>query len=146
MERLEFDLVVIGTGIAGLCAAIAAAEEGRSVAVLSKETAPEECNTRYAQGGIVARGADDTPALLASDIMVAGDNVGFPEAVELLATEGPALVEELLVSRLGVPFDRGPDGRPGADPRGRPLGASHPLRAGPHGARHRDRAPRAGGR
>ncbi len=62
MERLEFDLVVIGTGIAGLSAAIAAAEEGRSVAVLSKEAAPEECNTRYAQGGIVARGDDDSPA------------------------------------------------------------------------------------
>jgi L-aspartate oxidase len=112
MERLAFDLVVIGTGIAGLSAAIAAAEEGRSVAVLSKEAAPEECNTRYAQGGIVARGADDTPRLLAADIMAAGDQVGFSEAVELLAAEGPALVEELLVRRLGVPFDRGPDGRP----------------------------------
>ncbi len=112
MERLEFDLVVIGTGIAGLSAAIAAAEEGRSVAVLSKETSPDECNTRYAQGGIVARGVGDSPALLASDIMAAGDHVGFTEAVELLAADGPALVEDLLVSRLGVPFDRGPDGRP----------------------------------
>ncbi len=112
MERLEFDLVVIGTGIAGLTAAIAAAEEGRSVAVLSKEASPEECNTRYAQGGIVARGLDDSPQQLAADIMAAGDQVGFREAVDLLAAEGPALVEELLVKRLGVPFDRGPDGRP----------------------------------
>ncbi len=112
MERLEFDLVVIGTGIAGLTAAIAAAEEGRSVAVLSKETSPEECNTHYAQGGIVGRGADDSPQQLAADIMAAGDQVGFREAVDLLAEAGPALVEELLVKRLGVPFDRGPDGRP----------------------------------
>lgn len=112
MERLDFDLVVIGTGIAGLTAAIAAAGEGRSVAVLSKEAAPEECNTRYAQGGIVARGADDSPKMLAADIMSAGDQVGFREAVDLLASEGPALVEELLVRQLGVPFDRGPDGRP----------------------------------
>ncbi len=112
MERLEFDLIVIGTGIAGLTAAIAAAEEGRSVAVLSKETSPEECNTRYAQGGIVARGADDSPQQLAADIMAAGDQVGFREAVDLLAEAGPALVEELLVKRLGVPFDRDPDGRP----------------------------------
>jgi L-aspartate oxidase len=112
MERLEFDLVVIGTGIAGLTAAIAAAEEGRSVAVLSKETALEECNTRYAQGGIVARGRDDSPGSLAADIMTAGDQMGFREAVDLLAAEGPALVEGLLVERLGVPFDRGPDGRP----------------------------------
>lgn len=112
MERLEFDLVVIGAGIAGLSAAIAAAEEGRSVAVLSKEASPEESNTRYAQGGIVARGEDDSPQRLAADIMAAGDHVGFREAVDLLAAEGPALVEELLVKRLGVPFDRGPDGRP----------------------------------
>ncbi len=112
MERLEFDLVIIGTGIAGLTAAITAAEEGRSVAVLSKEAAPEECNTRYAQGGIVARGVDDSPQSLAADIMAAGDQIGFREAVDLLAAEGPALVEELLVKRLGVPFDRGPDGRP----------------------------------
>ena len=57
----------------------------------------EECNTRYAQGGIVAAGEGDSPELLAQDITVAGDGINCREAVELLAAEGPALVDELLV-------------------------------------------------
>ena len=60
--RREFDLLVLGAGIAGLTAALAAAEEGRSVAVISKEPVLAECNTRYAQGGIVASGEEDSPA------------------------------------------------------------------------------------
>jgi L-aspartate oxidase len=106
----EFDMLILGTGIGGLTAALAAADAGRSVAVVSKEASPSECNTRYAQGGIVAAGEGDSPALLARDIMVAGDNLGCREAVELLAAEGPALVETLLVERLAVPFDREPGG------------------------------------
>jgi len=106
----EFDVVVLGSGIGGLTAALAAADEGRSVAVLSKEPVLAECNTRYAQGGIVATGEQDSPALLARDIMLAGDGMNNREAVELLAAEGPGLVDRLLVERLGVPFDRAGDG------------------------------------
>ena len=106
----EFDVVILGTGIGGLTAALAAADEGRAVAVISKETALAECNTRYAQGGIVASGEDDSPALLSRDIIVAGDGVNNREAVELLAAEGPALVQRLLVDRVAVPFTRADDG------------------------------------
>ena len=111
-QAYEFDLIVLGAGIAGLTAALAAAHEGRSVAVVSKEPLLEECNTQYAQGGIVAHGEGDSPALLAKDITVAGDGINSREAVELLAAEGPALVDELLVRRLGVPFNRDPSGKP----------------------------------
>ena len=107
----EHDLLVIGTGISGLACAMAAAEEGASVALLSKEPVITECNTWYAQGGIVAAGEADSPELLAKDIMEAGDSVNYERAVELLSREGPAFVEELLVRRLGVPFTRTPDGR-----------------------------------
>jgi len=109
---MECDLMILGAGIAGLTAALAAAAEGHSVAVISKEPALEECNTLYAQGGIVARGEGDTPELLAKDITVAGDGINSREAVELLAARGPALVDELLVQRLGVPFNRDGGGRP----------------------------------
>jgi L-aspartate oxidase len=107
----ERDLLVIGTGISGLACALAAAEEGRNVAILSKEPVITECNTWYAQGGIVATGEKDSPELLAKDIIEAGDSINRFAAVELLAREGPALVEELLVRRLGVPFTRAADGR-----------------------------------
>ena len=106
----EYDVLVIGSGIAGLTAAIAAAERGARVAVLSKATSLEECNTRYAQGGIVGRGVGDTPELLADDIMAAGDHINSHEAVATVAREGPPLLEELLIRRAGVPFDKGPDG------------------------------------
>ncbi len=111
-QSYEFDLIVLGAGIAGLAAALAAADEGRAVAVVSKEPALEECNTRYAQGGIVARGAEDSPSLLAQDITVAGDGINSREAVELLCAEGPALVDDLLVGRLAVPFTKDSQGRP----------------------------------
>ena len=108
----EFDLIVLGTGIAGLTAALAAADQGRAVAVVSKEPLLEECNTQYAQGGIVARGKGDSPARLAEDITIAGDGINSREAVELLAAEGPPLVDELLVRRLSVPFNRDASGTP----------------------------------
>ncbi len=108
----EFDLIILGSGIAGLTAALAAADAGRSVAVISKEPVLLECNTRYAQGGIVATGESDSPELLAKDIMVAGDQINSREAVDLLAAEGPALVESLLVDRLHVPFTTDSHGRP----------------------------------
>jgi len=108
----EFDLLVLGSGIAGLTAAISAAGEGRQVAVVSKEPMLEESNTLYAQGGIVARGEGDSPELLARDITLAGDGLNSREAVDLLAAQGPPLVDELLVERLRVPFNRDGSGRP----------------------------------
>jgi len=106
----EFDLLVIGTGISGLTCAIAAAEEGKNVALLSKESSLGECNTAYAQGGIVARGRDDSAELLTKDIIEAGDSVNSREAVELLAREGPDFVRRFLVERLSVPFSLAEDG------------------------------------
>jgi L-aspartate oxidase len=112
MSRVEFDLLVIGSGIAGLCSAIAAADKGLEVAVISKEASPLECNTRYAQGGIVGVAEEDSPELLEKDIMVAGSNISFREAVRVLVREAPRLVEEFLVERIGVPFSCGADGKP----------------------------------
>lgn len=105
-SRHHCDVLVIGSGIAGLSAAITAAESGLDVIVITKETALEESNTYYAQGGIVARGADDSPEFLINDIMEAGDGISNRKAVDILANEGPALVEEFLVKKVGVPFAR----------------------------------------
>ena len=76
------DFLVIGSGIAGLRAALTLAEAG-DVVVLTKADATES-NTGYAQGGIaVALGPDDSPALHASDTLAAGDGLCDPAAVDV---------------------------------------------------------------
>ena len=72
---------------------------------------PEEGNTGYAQGGIAAAvGEDDSPALHQADTVAAGDGLCDPRAVEVLVSEGPQYVRELMA--FGVQFDRGTDGAP----------------------------------
>ena len=100
------DVLVLGTGVAGCAAALAAARGGASVTLVTRADQARESNTYYAQGGIVARPPGDTPEQLAADIERAGDGLCSPEAVALISREGPDLVQSLLVDELGVPFDR----------------------------------------
>jgi L-aspartate oxidase len=100
------EVLVLGTGIAGTAAAIAAAREGAQVTLVTRAQEPFESNTFYAQGGIVSRPPGDSPELLAADIERAGDGLCDPEAVALIAREGPDLVRALLIDELQVPFDR----------------------------------------
>ena len=105
--RAEF--LVIGSGIAGLRAALTLAESG-DVVILTKAD-PGESNTGYAQGGIAAAlGPDDSPALHAQDTIAAGDGLCEPDAVDVLVREGPKYVVELL--SWGAQFDRETDGAP----------------------------------
>ena len=103
------DFLIVGSGVAGLRAAIGLAEAGR-VLVLTK-AAPSESNTGYAQGGIAAAmGDDDSPALHAADTIRAGDGLCDEDAVRVVTEEGPRYVGELLA--WGAQFDRDADGRP----------------------------------
>ncbi len=108
---IETDVLVIGCGIAGAAAALRLADDRqRQVLVVTRAAEAAESNTRYAQGGIVARGDGDTPDLLAGDIVTAGAGLCLPETVRLLAEEGPDLVLRLLIEETGVAFDRDPGG------------------------------------
>ena len=103
-----FDFAIVGSGIAGLRAAIALASAGR-VLILTKAD-PAESNTGYAQGGIAAAiGAHDSPAVHAADTIRAGDGLCDEAAVRVLAEEGPPYVRELV--EWGTRFDRDRDGQ-----------------------------------
>ena len=102
----SFDVLILGTGIAGCAAALSASREGARVLIVTRAEDPETSNTFWAQGGIVGRPKGDTPESLEADIRKAGGGLCNPAAVSLLAREGPELVEKLLVEELGVPFDR----------------------------------------
>jgi L-aspartate oxidase len=103
----QCDVLIIGCGIAGATAAIALAEQGLDVIVLS---ADERCNSAWAQGGIVYEGESDSASLLAQDILEAGAGLCHSAAVEQLARLGPRIVKEFLIEKAGIPFDRNSDG------------------------------------
>src|SRR5262249_40892170 len=99
------DVLVLGSGVAGLSAAVRARREGMSVTVLTKGELGWSA-TRYAQGGVAAAldRADDSPELHGSDTLAAGGGLCDPDAVRILASEGPERVRELIA--LGAHFDR----------------------------------------
>ncbi len=100
--RQDFDLLVVGAGVAGLYAALCAATEGR-VLVLAKGPLRSSTSS-LAQGGIAAALADDdTPALHAEDTLGTGRGVSRPTAVAALTGEAPARIRDLV--ELGVEFD-----------------------------------------
>jgi L-aspartate oxidase len=121
------DIVVIGSGIAGLTAALRARAAGR-VLVVTKDVIASG-STQWAQGGIAAAiGPGDTPDEHLSDTLVAGAGLCDEQAVRALVTEGPDAVRELIA--LGTEFDRMPGGE---------------LSLTREGGHHRDRIAHAGG-
>jgi L-aspartate oxidase len=104
-KRELCDVAVVGAGVAGLSAALAAADAGASVVVGAKASHTSS-NSYAAQGGIAAAvGQDDDPALHVADTLAAGRGLCRRSAVELLADTAPGRIEEL--RRLGVKFDEG---------------------------------------
>jgi len=97
-----YDFIIVGSGIAGLYTALLAKEHGR-VLIITKGSI-DDCNTKYAQGGIAAAiGKRDSPELHFQDTIAAGDGLCDEEAVRILVNEAPARISDLV--NLGVPFD-----------------------------------------
>jgi succinate dehydrogenase / fumarate reductase, flavoprotein subunit len=111
-RRLTTEVLVIGTGGAGLRAAIELRRQGREVLVLGKRP-KADAHTVLAAGGINAAlgtlDPEDSWAIHAADTLAEGRFLGDPRAVELLCREAPRVIEELVA--LGVPFAREADGR-----------------------------------
>lgn len=104
-----FDLLVVGSGVAGLSAALAAAQHGLRVGVVTKG-ALSDGTTRWAQGGVAAvlAGTDDTVEAHLADTLSAGGGLCDPDAVQRLVGRGPDRVGVL--RDQGAVFDRDPDG------------------------------------
>lgn len=101
-ERIDADVLVIGSGLAGLAAALLASRHGRVVLVTKGRLGVG--NSRLAQGGLAAALAeDDSPAFHAADTLRAGQGLCDPQAVQTLVARGPGVVR--LLAELGVPFD-----------------------------------------
>ncbi len=122
------DVVVIGSGIAGLTAALRLRGSVARVLVVTKDVL-DAGSTQWAQGGIAAAlGPGDTPAQHERDTLVAGAGACDLDAVRALVSEGPEAVRELIA--LGANFDLHPDGE---------------LSLTREGGHHRDRIAHAGG-
>nr|WP_146843459.1 L-aspartate oxidase [Cellulomonas composti] len=106
---VEADAVVVGSGIAGLTAALELRTRVPRVLLVTKDRLASG-STVWAQGGIAAAlDPSDSPSAHLVDTLVAGGGLCDPRAVEVLVTEGPARVRELVAR--GARFDRAPDGR-----------------------------------
>ena len=102
-EILRADFLVLGSGIAGLRAALGLARHGR-VLVVTKDQ-PTESNTGYAQGGVAAAvGSDDRTELHLADTLDAGSGIVSRAAAQTLVEEGPERIREL--AAWGARFDR----------------------------------------
>ncbi|MBI4301976.1 MAG: L-aspartate oxidase [Chloroflexi bacterium] len=102
MPTTEYDYIIVGSGIAGLYTALLAREVG-SVLIITKGSI-DDCNTKYAQGGIAAAvGHGDSPQLHFQDTVAAGAGLCDPEAVRILVDEAAERITDLI--RFGVRFD-----------------------------------------
>ena len=96
-------VLVIGSGVAGMVAALESVDAGHEVTLLTKADLATS-NTRFAQGGVaVVLGKDDTVAEHVADTLVAGAGLSDPDTVGILCYEGPDAMRELI--QRGVQFD-----------------------------------------
>src|SRR5262245_7670935 len=99
----DYDLIVVGSGVAGLYGALVAAGGRARVLVVSK--GPVLTTSSWlAQGGVAGvAGGDDSPDLHVEDTLRAGRGLSRPSAARVLVDEAPARIRDLV--DLGVPFD-----------------------------------------
>ncbi len=110
---MQTDVLIIGSGIAGATAALRLSEDRqRQITLITRTGDPEESNSSFAQGGIIGPGEDDSEELLERDILRAGAGLANPQAVRILAQDGPHLLREILQDQAAVEFDRDRSGNP----------------------------------
>ncbi|AKH97522.1 L-aspartate oxidase [Halanaeroarchaeum sulfurireducens] len=107
MTESTTDVLVIGSGIAGSAAALAAARGGAEVTIATKATRPRGASSWWAQGGIAISKNDREQ--FKRDILAASDDTADPAAVDILVNEANEVVKDVLRETLEVEFDRNGD-------------------------------------
>lgn len=105
----KYDVLVIGTGIAGLTTAIRCAESDLKVCLITREKSPEISNTFWAQGGIIHSREHDRECL-AQDIQNASKNTSSPEAIKTLLLNSQKIIENYLLDKAQTNFKRNEEG------------------------------------
>ncbi len=101
---LNYDVLVIGCGIAGMTATIKLAEKKLKVCIITREIEPQITNTLYAQGGIIfSKGETDA---LVADILKASSMTASHQASEILAEKSGDILQEILLDKVNVDFTR----------------------------------------
>jgi L-aspartate oxidase len=111
MKDFNTDILIIGSGVAGLSAAIKLAEKNLKITIVTREKKPEITNTYWAQGGIIysPTGLNDE-ADLVNDIIKASAYTSNVAAAKLLANRSAAIIEEMLIKKSATDFARSSDG------------------------------------
>lgn len=107
MKPHNYDVLIIGSGIAGLSAATRLAESGSKVAILTREEDPHISNSFYAQGGIVYLKSDD---LIGADIQSASSQTSSEEAIKVFQEKSGRILEEILLDKAKTSFEKNSDG------------------------------------
>lgn len=102
--NFEYDVLILGTGIAGLSSAARLAEKGLKVAIVTREKDPAVTNTAWAQGGIIySKGSEES---LVEDIIAASAGTSSLETAKMVAYESSAILEDLLINKAKTGFER----------------------------------------
>ncbi len=108
MASYQFDVLVIGSGIAGLSTAAKLADAGKKVAIVSRDADPNETNTNYAQGGIIYIAKDDDS--IEHDIQSASSGTSSVEAIDVLLKRSGDILEDVLLKKAKTSFAKDDSG------------------------------------
>jgi L-aspartate oxidase len=111
MKDFNTDVLIIGSGIAGLSAAIKLAEESYKVTIVTREKRPEITNTFWAQGGIIysPKSLNDQEDLI-NDIIKASSHTSNLEAAQILSHRSAEIIEEMLIRKSHTDFAKSSEG------------------------------------
>ncbi|WP_299381070.1 FAD-dependent oxidoreductase, partial [uncultured Kiloniella sp.] len=104
MNNYDFDVLILGCGIAGLATAAKLAGTGLKIGIVTRAKDPQVSNTYWAQGGIIY--PDESDKHLHSDIQVASSNTSNPHAIDTLTKYGKIAIDELLLEMANANFEK----------------------------------------